>query len=136
MRALILAGVAAVCLAAWGDPPPSTNPTPGAARPNAGKVLQKYDTNQDGVLSDAEKAAARAAGTFKGGKGGKGGKGKKRFDANGDGVISDAERQAGFQAMKTKNPERFKQVDTNGDGTIDASEAQAARNKRGQGQGK
>jgi len=124
MRALILAGVAALSLAAWGDPPPATNATPPAARPNAGKWVQKYDTNGDGVLSDQEKAAAR--GQRQGGGGGL----MKRLDTNGDGVLSDAERQAGFAKLQQKNPQKFKQLDTNGDGQIDAAEAAAAMQKQ------
>ena len=118
MRALILAGIAALSLAAFGDPPPSTNPTPPAARPNVGK-MQKLDTNQDGVLSDQEKAGARS------GRGGGGGL-LKRMDANGDGQVSPAEKAAVFAALQKKNPERFKQFDTNGDGKIDPQEQQAA----------
>lgn len=50
----------------------------GAPRPNRQAMMEQYDEDGDGVLSDAERQAMREA----------------RFDTDGDGVLSDTEREA------------------------------------------
>jgi hypothetical protein len=89
----------------------------------------ELDTNKDGFLSDAERAAGRAGGPPPGAQAGgppPGGGGGGNMDANGDGKISKAEFLA--------NNGMFARVDTNKDGKIDAAE-RAAMPARGGGRG-
>jgi Ca2+-binding EF-hand superfamily protein len=84
------------------------------------------DTNKDGYLDAAEKAAARVGiGPRRQGAGpGPKGAGPARFDKNGDGKVSKDEAPA---RMK----EHFDAIDTNKDGSLDQQELQAARAKHG-----
>lgn len=100
-------------------------------RPGGGdfkaKLLEKFDTNKDGQLSDAEKQAARAEFEKRKGETGKGGPGKggpgrgfgkggpggfdrealmKKLDKNGDGKLDDAEKQAAREAFGKKRAEK------------------------------
>lgn len=81
-------------------------------------VLEKFDTDKDGKLSEAERAAAKQAC-------------KDKVDTDNDGKVSDAERDAARAALsarlKEKHPELFAKVDKDGDGTISREEGQAAR---------
>ena len=68
-------------------------------------ALEKFDTNKDGMLSEAEKAAAAEALKQKGMLPGSGivpGSEEflKKFDRNGDGKLSDAEKQAAQSAWQ------------------------------------
>lgn len=81
-------------------------------------LLEKFDTDKDGKLSEAERAAAKQAR-------------KGKVDTDKDGKVSEAERDAARAALsarlKDKHPKLFAKVDTDGDGTISREEGQAAR---------
>lgn len=85
---------------------------PGAAPPGR-PGMAKLDTNGDGKIDDAERAAARAA------------RDKRRaamlaeFDTNKDGTLDDAERTAMHRAMSDR---AFAALDTNGDGVLSKDE--------------
>lgn len=66
-------------------------------------MLEQFDTDGDGQLSEAERQAARESGAFAGGRG----RGEQRrqqileeFDADGDGQLSESERQAARESGK------------------------------------
>ncbi len=81
-------------------------------------LREKYDSDKDGKLSEAERAAARQAC-------------KDKADTDKDGKLSEAERaavRASISArLKEKHPELFAKVDKDGDGIISRQEGQAAR---------
>lgn len=103
----------------------------GSAQPGAHRgqlrqhLLQKFDADQDGKLSETERQAARAACQERRAAG------KAKFDADQDGKLSETERAAARAAIsakiKEKHPELFKRIDTDGDGVISRDEGQAAR---------
>mgnify|MGYP001549693986 CR=1 FL=1 len=93
------------------------------------KLLEKFDTDGDGQLSETERQAAKAA---------REAKMLEKFDANGDGVLSDDEkpqrgrgrrhgRSGNREEMKAKLLEKF---DTDGDGQLSETERQAAKAAR------
>lgn len=92
-------------------------------------LLKKYDTNQDGVLDEKEKAALEAD------KAKMMEKRLEKFDANKDGKIDASEEAAEKAAkekakaeMKAKNEaKRLEKWDANKDGKIDASEEAAEK---------
>lgn len=87
------------------------------------KMLELFDTDGDGILSDAEREAAktemgqRAASTERGPRSGargprQGNSGKRqemleKFDTDGDGVLSEAEREAARAQMPNKANGKF-----------------------------
>ncbi len=95
---------------------------------------QKADTNQDGVIDDAEKTAAHELRKQK--------KQewleahpdiKAKWDTNGDGIIDEQERKTGHELWKQKkqewleaHPEIKAKMDANQDGVIDKTERKAA----------
>ena len=113
------------------------------------KVLERFDTDKDGTLSETEKAAAKAArGEHQKGerperpergerpeRPERGGKMHdemlKKFDADGDGTLSETERTAAREAMQAKMQERkaevLKEFDADGDGTLNETERAAAK---------
>jgi hypothetical protein len=96
------------------------------------RMLEKFDTDKDGTLSDAEKAAARAAheermkehrARF-----------LERFDTDKDGTLSDAEKAAARAAHEERKKERqerrakfLERFDTDKDGQLSEAEKAAAR---------
>ncbi|MCD2323802.1 hypothetical protein LQ953_07210 [Sphingomonas sp. IC-56] len=89
------------------------------------KMLERFDTNKDGTLSDAERQAARQQRQAKHTEGGKRGGHRgmaKHFDGNGDGFVTLAE-------MRATVTTHFDRVDTNRNGSIDKAEREAAHAK-------
>ena len=105
------------------------------------KLIEQYDTNNDGVLSEQEREILRASmreARF------------QRFDIDGDGVLSDEEknvyRQNNRRKGKTKgsfnknrkhaSPEARQRIlerfDTDGDGVLSQDEKSAAREAMGE----
>lgn len=92
----------------------------GGDRPVPPAVLAEFDTDGDGVLSDAEKAAMKAAMESK----------KEEFiakhDADGDGVLNSEERAAAKAAMEAahaaKITTKFEELDTDSSGGLSAAE--------------
>lgn len=87
-----------------------------------GQMLQKYDTNKDGKLDDAEKAQLKADFQAK--------RAQKiaQFDLNKDGKLDDTERAAMRDA---RTAETFQKLDKNGDGVLSLDEFKAAREHMG-----
>jgi Ca2+-binding EF-hand superfamily protein len=80
------------------------------------RILQRIDTNGDGVISKDEMTAARER-LF------------KRLDRNGDGVIDEKEMESARQAIKDRAEvaqarlgNRWRRMDTNGDGKVSEQE--------------
>ncbi len=86
---------------------------------------EQFDTNKDGKLDDAERAALHKAMEVKHAE--RKAKVLAQFDANRNGVIDDAERQ---QMMELKAAERFAKIDTNRDGSISLAEFKAGSKLR------
>ena len=86
------------------------------------EVIQKYDANKDGALSDQEKASLKADMKAKH-------QAKKqamltKFDTNKDGKLDGAERQV---ARDTRMTERFQKLDADGNGSISLAEFKAGK---------
>ncbi len=92
------------------------------------KILATFDTDKDGKLNEAERAAAKAAckARFE--------EKKNEFDSDGDGKLNDAERDAARAAISArlleKHPELFAKIDSDHDGVISRDEGKAAREQR------
>lgn len=99
-------------------------PGSGAPRPLPADVLEKYDTDGDGTLSDAEKAAMRAA--IEAEREAKRAEIIAKYDTDGDGVLSEAERAAAKAAMEAEKlaalTEKFTALDTDASGGLSAEE--------------
>ncbi|MBN8457246.1 MAG: EF-hand domain-containing protein [Verrucomicrobia bacterium] len=84
-------------------------------------MLHKADTDGDGKLSEAERAAAKAK--FQ--------ENRQEFiakhDTDGDGTLNDAERAAAKEQITARWKEAKDKFDTNGDGKLDEAERKAAR---------
>ena len=84
-------------------------------------LLHKADTDGDGRLSEAERAAAKAK--FQ--------ENRKEFlakhDKDGDGTLNDAERAAAKEQIKARLMEAKDKFDTDGDGKLNEAERKAAR---------
>ena len=92
------------------------------------EVMEKYDTNLDGTLSDAERTVMKAEiGDQRGGRKGKrGGKRAERpqMDTNGDGLVSLDEYMAISEQL-------FTRMDANADGVLTEGEGRKRKGKRG-----
>lgn len=79
----------------------------GSSRPDPArmkKLIEKFDTDGDGKLSESERHAARAARGAKGAGGGRPDPERKKklvekFDTDGDGKLSESERQGARAAL-------------------------------------
>jgi len=119
LTTLLAAGTAGLALANGG----------GGAGGFAGgkaKLLEKYDTNKDGVLDANEKAAMKA--DFQAKRAARKAERIAKFDKNGDGKLDESERAA---MRETKAAERFAKLDKNGDGVISLDEFKAGRMGQG-----
>ena len=92
-------------------------------------ILEKFDTNNDGELSEEEKAAMKKAMEERR----EAGKAKmlERFDTNKDGKLSEEERNAAREAMAKKRKEIrdavLAEFDKNGNGKLDEDEREGVR---------
>jgi Ca2+-binding EF-hand superfamily protein len=85
------------------------------------KKLERFDTDKDGKLSDAERAAMRAAWKQRFGEM------KQRYDVDKDGSLSETERAA----MRKEHAQRvLGKLDQNGDGQLSVDEAKCSRLSR------
>jgi EF hand len=96
----------------------------GHGRRGGRMMMEKFDTNGDGVLDEAERGAAKLAMHAKREAR------RAQIDLNHDGQIDDNERAA---AKKARAFERFKRIDANGDGAITLAEFEAAAPRHGGG---
>jgi len=94
-----------------------------APRPD---VLQKYDTNKDGKLDDAERAQMKAA--FEAKRAERHKAALAKFDANKDGKLDATERKT---MQDTRLAEQFQKMDTNGDGKLTLDEFKAGSEAEG-----
>ncbi len=98
----------------------------GGGRGGKPEMIEKYDTNKDGKLDDAEKAKMKA--DFQAKHAAMKAKRLAQFDTNRDGKLDDNERAV----MKdTRATEHFKKLDTNNDGQISLAEFKAAKGPGG-----
>jgi hypothetical protein len=98
---------------------------PGPKGPEARKeMLEKYDTDKDGKLSEEERKAAFAD------------RMSKKFDKDGDGELNDEEKAAMEEAREAHKAAMLKKLDKDGDGKISEEERKAARAEHGKGKGK
>jgi len=93
------------------------------------RMMEKFDADKDGKLSETERAAAKAAFKEKGGE--FRAKVLERFDADKDGKLSETERAAAKEAMKEKGGELRAKVlekfDADKDGKLSDTERAAAK---------
>ena len=99
-----------------------TNPGP--------RVLEKFDADKDGKLSDEEKSKAREA--IKARTGEVMDKAQAKFDTNGDGKLDEAERAKAREAIKGQVGPRIrerllKRFDKDGDGKLNEAERAKAK---------
>jgi hypothetical protein len=90
------------------------------------EAIQKFDTNGDGTLDDAERAQMKAAWQAKRAERHK--EDLARFDSNKDGVLDDAERKA---LRDDRLTQRFQAMDKNGDGKVTLDEFKAGAAAKG-----
>ena len=118
------------CLAAGSTvmaQPPGVGDGPPRGKPGERhqKMLEKFDADGDGSLSDAEKQAAKEA--FEARRAEHREKMMlKHFDEDGDGVLSEPEQAAAQEAHE----QRLAKFDLDGDGELSREEHQAARAER------
>ncbi|HEY1546384.1 MAG TPA: EF-hand domain-containing protein [Kofleriaceae bacterium] len=100
----------------------AAQPAAAPDQPIREQVIQKYDTNGDGVLDANEKAAMRA--DFRAKRETHRAKMLAKWDANHDGKLEKNELVAMREARAEK---MFKRLDVNGDGQLSFEEFQQAR---------
>lgn len=152
---LVLAAIGA-CSMADAKPENGQKKDKGSKGLSREAVLEKYDTDGDGQLSDAELDALKAdvsadrekratggrGGEMRGERGRGGPEGRerpsreemiKKFDTDGDGVLSEAERAEARKQMPKdgrrgrRNRQMLEKYDTDGDGQLSEEERAAAR---------
>ncbi len=96
------------------------------------KMLEKFDADKDGKLSDSEKAAAKAE--FEKKRAGMEAKALEKFDADKDGKLSDEERAVMKKEraemhgkMKAKKDAILKKYDKDADGKLNDEEKEAGK---------
>jgi Ca2+-binding EF-hand superfamily protein len=94
------------------------------------EILQRFDTNHDGVLDAGEKQAMHAA--MKAKREEKKQELLAKYDTNKDGTLDEQERQAMRDDLIAQ---RFAKLDTDGDGTLSLAEFKAGMEQRGFGMG-
>src|SRR3954468_7133539 len=94
----------------------------GFAKHDRGQMMQKYDANKDGSLSDTEKAAMKA--DFQAKRAEMKKEMLAKFDTNKDGKLDETERAA---AREARQVETFKKLDTDGNGQISLQEFKAGK---------
>lgn len=119
LAALAVSALLAGALPALAQP---MGPGDGPVRPGRAEMLAKYDTNKDGKLDDAEKAAIKAD-HF------------KALDKDGDGKVKRADFPAAIDAAREKAKQErelamFDKMDTNKDGIVTEAEFAAFKPMR------
>ncbi len=146
-----MALVASTSLVSWGA---DETPAPKRERPSREammkQMLEKFDADKDGKLSEEERTKARESMRGQGGPGGERfAELMKKFDKDGDGKLSEEERAALRAEMGANRPEGgrpnmeeiIKKFDKDGDGKLSEEERAAARasmpkrGPRGEGKG-
>ena len=89
------------------------------------KMLEKYDADGDGKLSDEERATAKAE--MQGKREAMQSQMLEKYDTDGDGKLSDEEKQAAKADREAKRAEMLEKYDTDGDGKLNESEREAAK---------
>lgn len=107
-----------------GDGPGRQGPPPGGPRKE--RILEKFDTDKDGQLSESERAAARAEMEARKAAD------LKEFDKDGDGKLSKEERQALGEARRAeRHAEILKKYDADNDGMLSEEERAKVREEMG-----
>lgn len=97
--------------------------------PDRAGRMQQLDTNHDGKLDDAERAAARASFQARQARHAqRKAEQLQKFDTNRNGQLDDAEKQA---MRDSHAAERFAKLDANRDGAISLTEFKAGRMGKG-----
>jgi hypothetical protein len=95
-------------------------------RPTDKDMIQKFDTNGDGTLDDAERAQKKAA--FQARRAEHHKQALAKYDANRDGTLDDAERAA---MHDDRLAQRFQAMDANRDGQLSLDEFKASARTKG-----
>ncbi len=98
----------------------------GRGGPDHQAMKEKFDTNKDGKLDDAERGPMKEA--MKAMHEQKKAKMLAKFDTNKDGKLDDAERSA---AQAARAADRFARLDKDGDGKLSLDEFKAGHDHRG-----
>jgi Ca2+-binding EF-hand superfamily protein len=118
-----LSALLASCAFAVAEDKPTRPDRPQRELPPA--LLEKFDTDKDGKLSDEERKTMRTEMEAK--REQFRAKMLEKFDTDKDGKLSDAEKSTMREAMKARHQEMLAKYDANKDGKLDKSEIQAAR---------
>lgn len=129
--------VASTAMISWGA---DEAPAPKRERPSREammkQMLEKFDADKDGKLSEEERTKARESMRAQGGPGGERfAEMIKKFDKDGDGKLNEEERTALRAEMSANRPEGgrpnmeeiLKKFDKDGDGKLSDEERAAAR---------
>jgi Ca2+-binding EF-hand superfamily protein len=118
-----LSALLASCAFAVAEDKPKRPDRPQRELPPA--LLEKFDADKDGKLSDEERKTMRTEMEAK--REQFRAKMLEKFDADKDGKLSDAEKATMREAMKARHQEMLAKYDANKDGKLDKSEIQTAR---------